>query len=97
MFSCPFYEKYHLHDYDKNINLHFRIETVVHCREYHRIIVTETPTCINTIKIITHIFDDETYTCISDAETATCSIDYIQELSLAEMAPARDSVSYNRN
>ena len=29
-------------------------------------------------------------------ETSTCRIDYIQKLSLAEMAPVRDSSSYNK-
>ena len=112
------------------------------------IVATETPTCINTIKIVTHIFDAETVTCISTAETsnwiistetitcmiaterstnititesttcivaiepqnlhklaiengsytvptetATCRIDYIQKLSLAEMVAFRDPFS----
>ena len=34
------------------------------------IIATETPTYINTKKIVTHIFDTETVTCISAAETS---------------------------
>ena len=35
------------------------------------IIATVTPICINTIKIVTHIFgDDETVTCISAEETS---------------------------
>ena len=112
------------------------------------IAATETPTCINTIKIANHIFHAETVTCISAAETskwitstetvtcmitakrstnitvtesttsrvaigpqnwhklaiesdsyiiptepATCRIDYIQKLSLAEMVAFRDSLS----
>ena len=35
------------------------------------IVATEIPICINTIKIVTHIFDAETVTCISAAETST--------------------------
>ena len=39
------------------------------------IIATETPTCINTIKIVTtHIFDAETVTWMSAAETSNCII-----------------------
>ena len=34
------------------------------------ITATETPTCKNTIKIVTHIFDAETVTCMSTAETS---------------------------
>ena len=33
---------------------------------------------------------------IVPTETATCRIDYIQKLSLAEMVPVRDSFSYNK-
>ena len=61
--------KYHLHSYNKHSNLHFTIETDVHCRKFHLHYCnrTETPTCINTIKIVTHLFDEETVTCISAA------------------------------
>ena len=38
------------------------------------IIATESPTCINTIKIVTHVFSAETVTCISAAETFNCII-----------------------
>ena len=125
------------------------VETVVHCSKYHLHSCNKTLTCINTIKIVTHIFDAETVTCISAAETsnwinstetvtcmiaterstnitvtesitcivatepqnlhklavergsyivptetATCRIDYIQKLSLAEMVAFRDYFSY---
>ena len=37
-------------------------------------IITETPMCIILIKIVTHIFAAETFTCINAAETSNCII-----------------------
>ena len=37
-------------------------------------IVTETSTCIISIKIVTHIFAADTFTCINGAETSNCII-----------------------
>ena len=51
------------------------------------ITVIETTTCIIAIKSVSFIVP---------TETATCRIDYIQKLSLAEMVPVRDFFSYNK-
>ena len=53
-----------------HVTLIYFLETVVHCRNTTCITVTETSTCINTIKSVSHIFDAENVTCISDAETS---------------------------
>ena len=52
--------KCHLHSYNRNNNLDFTIETVVHRWEYH---------LHKYNKNVTHIFDAETVTCVSAAET----------------------------
>ena len=38
----------------------------------------------------------ESVTYLAITETATCRMDYIQKLSLAETVPVRDSFSYNK-
>ena len=37
-------------------------------------IATETPMCIISVKIVTHIFAAETFTCVNAAETSNCII-----------------------
>ena len=37
-------------------------------------IAIETSTSITTVKIVTHIFAAETFTCVNDAETSNCII-----------------------
>ena len=51
------------------------------------IIATDVVTCIIVIERISYIVP---------TETATCRIDYTQNLSLADMVPVRDSFSYNK-
>ena len=69
------------------------------------ITVTESPTCIvamepqnlhNCNRCVICIIAIESVSYIVPAETATCRIDYIQTLTLAEMVPVRDSFSYNK-
>ena len=60
----------HLYRYNRNRNLYFTVETVVHCRSTTCITATEIPICINTIKIVTYIFNAEPVTCISAAKTS---------------------------
>ena len=50
-------------------------------------------TCINA-DVVTCIIAIESVSCIVPTETVTCRIDY--RLSLAEMVPAWDSFSYNK-
>ena len=89
MFSCQFYEKW-VSVRERNIKLllesvsYIAIKETVTCiLEYKQLctaesitckIAIETPICINTIKIVTHIFDKETVTCISAAETSNSII-----------------------
>ena len=47
---------------------------IMHRRKYHLHDWTETPMCIVSTKIITHIFAAETFTCINAAETSNCII-----------------------
>ena len=37
-------------------------------------ITTETPTCMMSLKIVTHIYAAEIFTCVSVAETSNCII-----------------------
>ena len=84
MFSGQFYEKW-VPVRERNIKLlletvryiartgHLPIEIVMyimHCRNTTCMIVTETSTCIISIKIVTHIFAADTFTCINGAETS---------------------------
>ena len=63
-------------------------------------IATEAPIYINTIKIVTHIIDDETVTCISAAETSNWTIatetvtTYITATDVITCIIAIESVSY---
>ena len=85
MFSFQFYEKW-VSVRERNIKLllesvtYIAITETVTCILQQKqlctaesttcIIATVTPICINTIKIVTNIFDDETATYISAAETS---------------------------
>ena len=79
MFSCQFYEKW-VTVRERNIKLllesvtYVAITETITCILQEKqlctaestscIVATETPTCINTIKIVTPTFDAETVTCI---------------------------------
>ena len=85
MFFCQFYEKW-VSVRERSIKLliesvtYIAITETVTCILQEKqlctaesttcIVALETPTCINIIKIVTHIFDAETVTCISAAETS---------------------------
>ena len=89
MFSCQFYEKW-VPFRERNIKLLLEsvaciaiTETITYILQQKQsrtgesttwIIATASPTCINTIKIVTHVFKAETVTCISAAETFNCVV-----------------------
>ena len=82
MFSCQFYEKW-VSVRERNVKLLLEnnyIDITETCILQSKQLCTvesntctiaaETPTYINTIKIITHIFNAETFTCVNSAETS---------------------------